>query len=268
MNRDCISSLDYVRAFAIAMVVASHWGQGLGVGACGVLGGIANCLFFVLSGLCLGIQWHSAGCPKYGIVFLRKRVARIYVPFVAFLGVYCIVLISFNGRWGVMGNSVALNFLMLSWFAKLPGIGHLWFVTGMVMNYFVILGVSRNGNFLRKHALISILAALFVCVTGQIILSYCGVDQGYFLSMLLMSALAFAYGNRMMSCFVAQGRCRIWVLVVAGCFCVISMLGIALNWRMMSAERTVFYWWCMLVAILEVPHFLTGRNHFTPVNKG
>lgn len=48
-------------------------------------------------------------------------------------------------------EAALMNFCFLGWFAKLPGLGHLWFVTMIIICYILFVGLA---NFRKNFRLI------------------------------------------------------------------------------------------------------------------
>ena len=67
-NQDRIVAFDYLRVIAVLMVMACHWMQFHNVTPVfgSSLGAIANCFFFAMSGLALGLGWRRHGCVGFG----------------------------------------------------------------------------------------------------------------------------------------------------------------------------------------------------------
>lgn len=188
---------DLIRVIALGSIMTCHfcsvYGNVFAEAAHDILAVLGNSLFFVLSGFLLGRKWKAEGSPVYGIGFVFRRVKRLYPPFVVFVTIYVCML--FCKGITVPTWRVLMNMGMLSWFAKLPGAGHLWFVTGMMILYFVFMGVSRFGGGMRDRIAarwIWIFAAVSVAVA---VMHFSGFRQTYFLVFALGSLIAFLYGD-------------------------------------------------------------------------
>ena len=219
-----------------------HLGQSFGQPLFGIAGGVANCIFFVLSGLCLGIDWHKHGCARYDWRFLRKRIMRLYIPFLCFLIPYLLVLCATDVIG--FGREVWLNMFMLSWFAKLPGAGHLWFATGMLFQYALLFGVTRLYVRTRIRGVALALIVLTICLFGQVMFVIIGVGQGYLLMMLASGVIAFLFGDRILRiCKYANRR----MVALSLAICLMGIVGLVWGWGRFN--QTMYYWLCMAVAI-------------------
>lgn len=81
-----------------------------------------------------------------------------------------------------------MNFAMLGWFFKLPGAGHLWFVT-MIMSCYLLFVFLAKVN-LSKNKQTWLLAV--GCIVGQIIFEYLHLP-GYFFLILFYCSIGFNY---------------------------------------------------------------------------
>ena len=246
MGCERIVGFDYIRALAVMLVLLCHSGQSIGWERCGISGGVGNCMFFLLSGFCLGGRWREKGCPVLGLDFLKRRFFRLYLPFAIFLVLYVL----YNGFSGHI-IPITMNFLTLSWFFKLPGGGHLWFVSGMVICYAVLVAISIKGQTMRPCAALPIIEILLVCAAMQMGLALIGVKQAYFLSMLAGAMIAFLYGD----CMVAFiGKWSLYFKVI-GTMTFIFLLGtLSINYDMINVNDmpVVYYWLCMAIAMLLI----------------
>ena len=245
-------AFDWLRVFAISMVLICHLGQSFGMRLFGIAGGVANCIFFVLSGLCLGVNWHKYGCANMDWRVLRRRVMRLYIPFLCFLIPYLLVL----GATDVigLGREVWLNMLMLSWFAKLPGAGHLWFVTAMLFQYALIFCVTRFYGRTKIRGMALALIILTICLSGQVIFVIKGVGQGYLLMMLSSGVIAFLFGDRILRVIMKCVSRRMLALAVAICFIgIVALVCLCVGGGL---NQTVYYWLCMVVAVSVICGFL------------
>lgn len=237
-----IIALDYIRALAILMVMFCHWGESVGWKCCSLAGCSANCIFFVLSGLCLGIRWREDRCSALGIVFIKRRFIKIYIPFVIFLSLYLAV-----SDTNVLSKlTVVLNYLMLSWFAKLPGGRHLWFVTGIVLCYLVLWLMSRVGSKMRINQYKSIIVVVLLCVAIQGILALVGINQAYYLTLLLGAILAFIYGDKWLALLTSRPR-ESFLSGVVGIIMV--MLMYIYKYDAFVNSPVAYYWGCMVVGL-------------------
>ena len=240
-----IAWLDCVRVLATTLVLLCHWGQSLGQGSWGVAGGVANCIFFVLSGFCLGFRWRENGCHGFGMVFAKRRFYRLYAPFFVFVAAYTVILANSEGLDSV---STLMNFLMLSWFFKLPGAGHLWFVTGMALTYVVLMGVSRIGERMGKRQLLVAMFVSLFCVSAQSLLAYVGIRQAYFLTMLWGSVVAFLFGGKVHE-VMQNSRLRWLVLQVTIVVAALLITLLVAHWKALEGHMVLYYWLCMAVAM-------------------
>ena len=197
MNKYRNSGLDLVRVLALWCIMTCHfcsvYGNPLSEAIHDIFAVLGNSMFFILSGLLLGRKWRADGCPSYGFGFVIRRIKRLYPPFVVFVALYVVMLLCKGIE--VPAWRILMNIGMLSWFSKLPGAGHLWFVTGMMILYFVFMGASRFGYGIRVR-IEAWWIWLFVAVgIALVLLHFSGFRQTYFIVFVLGSLIAFLYGD-------------------------------------------------------------------------
>lgn len=271
MKKIRIATFEYLRVCAILLVVVCHWMQGLGNLLGFVCGSVGNCLFFLMSGWLLGEHWRKNGCESYSGKFLLHRISRIYPAFFLFVSIYVVILIAHNVKlsgyiWGV---GVALNFLMLSWFAKLPGAGHLWFVTGIMILYFTLVLVSRFGVQFRRHGLRVVVGTIFACVLAQMMMQMLGIRQGYLVTLVAVSVVMFLYGDIIggfvLDAYRKKGKIVLSVLslVCVGSVCVVMSYDV----ESMSNSLTSAYWISMLAALslLLIALMVVGKDKMSGI---
>ena len=146
MENRPIDKCDIVRIIAMIGVVADHYFQLTGcralvrTGLC--WGGVSVAIFFALSAYLFGEKWRASGNKGFEVwPFLKKRFLRIYIP----LWVALIFVIALEGyvHNPFDTKTIVYNFLGLSWARPFTWAGHLWYITMIVILYFVFLGLSR-----------------------------------------------------------------------------------------------------------------------------
>lgn len=238
-----LASLDLLRAFAICLVLLCHWGQSLGWMQFGVAGGVANCLFFLLSGFALGYSWRQSGYGHLGLRFIRNRFLKLYIPFALFLFPYMLVLIV-DGD--ISCGEVILNALMLSWLSKLVGAGHLWFVTGIFIFYSVLLVFSFAISFKAFRPGVLIVALLIACGMLQAAISSLHVHQAYYVMLLVSAITAFYLGARFDS---IMAKLRKYKFSGALLFVLVIAVILSFSPRMDVMGNVLYYWLCMAIAV-------------------
>lgn len=185
---------DYIRTIAVITIVICHYlmycGGNTGVGR--FLAGGGNSLFFVLSALLYGLKWKNENMrPFQGPSYLIKRLVKLASAAWPFLLVLTILFIV-SGE-GFTINSVILNFLFLGYLSKLPGNGHLWFMTIMMCCYleFVVLSKYRlSGKMLAVLALL--LLVLYIVLENLHIPAHALLSFAY-------CAVVFCYADKLMA---------------------------------------------------------------------
>lgn len=160
-------SFDYIRAISIIGIVLCHCCYGLsGLAFVGsFLGTTFNVVFLTLSAFLLGLSWEKRGKKAYGLSFLTHRISKLAYSYYPFLLVM-FAFLAFTG-FHVTIKDWLMHFLFLPWFDKLPGFGHLWFITMIVICYLGVFFVSRFQIVNKCKMGGVILAVLSQCVLGR-----------------------------------------------------------------------------------------------------
>ena len=163
-------SLDYIRVISILGIVLCHCCYGItGMSFLGsFLGSTFNVVFLILSAFLLGLSWEKKQYQEFKMSFLIHRISKLmysYYPFVVMTFVFL-----YMTDYHVTIKDWIMHLLFLPWFDKLPGFGHLWFVTMIVICYIGIYVVSKPFlKMLRKVKIGGvILAALFQIILGRV----------------------------------------------------------------------------------------------------
>ena len=180
------SRYDVIRTMALGMILichlAPHFSSRLMIPLHDVFAQIGNCTFFALSGVLLGRKWLVERCRDYGTRFVLHRVVKLGIPFLIFMIPY-IVLLLLTGH-SLSPLQVVLNLLGLSWFAKLPDAGHLWFVSAILIFYLTLVPLSRIGAWIREHTYVTLSCSFVLALGVQFALWYLGVKQAYLIPLL------------------------------------------------------------------------------------
>lgn len=187
-------SFDYVRTIATFIIISGHYNLyccgNNGIGR--LLGGGGFFLFFFLSALLFGSKWcRKNKQPFDGVVFMKQRIKRIgssLWPFlIASLAVFYLLDIDFS-----IVNAF-LNFVFLGYIGKLPGNGHLWFLTILMVCYAEFLLLSRI-KISNSVLLLVVLLGLVMYLISEII----GIPGHSFLT-IGISALIFEKADYLLS---------------------------------------------------------------------
>gem|GEM_PF-7124162 len=100
------------------------------------LGGTGNIIFFLLSALLYGNKYNSAAIRNVSFEssrFIKGRIIKIGSSLYPFLIIVISLFIFFDVKFSWI--NVGLNFAFLGFCGKLPGLGHLWFITVIMLCY-------------------------------------------------------------------------------------------------------------------------------------
>ena len=144
MSQYKIPAFDYLRVLAVTGIVLCHfcfnWTETMGFGR--FCASTFNALFIGMSGLLLGIGWQNRGRGVLGIRFLHHRFSKLMATYYPFL-VLMFLFLWLVAAYPVRCKDIVMHVLFLPWFDKLPGFGHLWFMTMIAICYVSAAIVSR-----------------------------------------------------------------------------------------------------------------------------
>lgn len=148
----------WLRAFAVISILLCHYVQestNAYVQMSAQLFNIGVNIFFVISGFCFGLQ----GEIKDGLLWYRKRLKRIYIPYWGFLlflaVIYMVLKLDFSvGNWltcvlGIQGARVGVL-----------GADHTWFITAILLCYLITPFIAKK-PFSKKWLIVGVFPAIF-----------------------------------------------------------------------------------------------------------
>ena len=138
-----IVAFDYIRTISIICIILCHCCYGIkGMEFLGkFLGSTFNVIFLALSAFLIGLSWQKQNYPQYGISFVTKRLGKLansYYPFIIIMFIF----LTYTG-YNMTIKDWLTHFLFLPWFDKLPGFGHLWFITMIVICYIGVFIITK-----------------------------------------------------------------------------------------------------------------------------
>lgn len=135
---------DYIRAIAIIGILTCHflynWNCTSQIGR--FLGCTFNVVFLCISALLIGTAWHEKGQKPCGWAFLQHRLSRLITSYYPFL-VCMFLFLSIVVHYPVRIYDIGMHLAFLPWFDKMPGFGHLWFLTMIALCYGMLTLTSR-----------------------------------------------------------------------------------------------------------------------------
>lgn len=136
MNR--FNNVDFTRAVAILAIIVCHYlifGNIDGVFRLGGYMGAAGVfVFLALSSLLFGLRFVKKGPDAFAFgPFMTKRLLRLGASLWPFLIIMMLLYASFDVQ--IRLRNAILNFAFLGWFAKMPGLENLWYITMNVFLY-------------------------------------------------------------------------------------------------------------------------------------
>lgn len=203
-----LEAIDGVRAVAILAIVVCHVCYGFSEKSIlgQYLGGTFNYVFLLISAYLFGLK-HAAKPEVWGGQFLRRRMVRLCWSLYPFLG--AVVVASWAFGIPLSPIQVAQNFLFLGWCAKLPGNGHLWFITMVMLTYveYAVLTAIR-----RKSLQVALLLLLLPVSLG---VSLAGLP-GYCFLMMAGCGLVFVFAPLVRSLLDQLGWWQVILLYAVG----------------------------------------------------
>lgn len=152
-----------------------------------------NFLFLALSAFLFGMSWDSKGSPRYSISFVKQRLSKLtrsYYPYLAILFLFLYFTEEYFS-W----RKIISHVIYLSWFDKIDGFGHLWFLTMIAICYVGCWLFSKLSRSVFDNALL-------ICIYGGVIyldyiVSRFGLP-GYIFPYLAAYIWIFANANRVL----------------------------------------------------------------------
>lgn len=163
--------LDYIRVIAVMMILTCHYllFSGVSSGLGRYLAGIGNMIFFLLSALLYGNKYNSSNnsviekTPFETIRFVKGRIIKIGSSLFPFLIIMVLLFIAFDVDFSWV--DVGLNFAFLGYFGKLPGLGHLWFITVLFACYVemvMLIKIKPNNPYFAWAFLAAMIFLMFL----------------------------------------------------------------------------------------------------------
>lgn len=193
-----IISFDYIRTISIILIILAHCCFGMnGMYFLGqFFANTFNIIFLALSAFLLGLSWQKHNCPEYKISFITKRLRKLSNSYYTFI-VIMFIFLAYTGYNNTIKDWL-MHIFFLPWFDKLPGFGHLWFITMIVICYIGIFVVSRLPlqivNKCKERGII----LLLVSIVTQMIIGRMGLPN-YILVYLLLYIYAFLNAERILN---------------------------------------------------------------------
>lgn len=194
MNR--IVSFDYIRVISVFGIILCHCCYGItGLSFLGrFLANTFNFVFLILSAFLIGLSWDKHNCKALKKEFIIKRLCKLAYSYYPFIVIMFIFLIFTN--YHITFKDIAMHVMFLPWFDKLPGFGHLWFITMIVFCYigiYMFSNISRGFVKYCKNGGVILITAL----VSQIIIGRLGFPN-YMFMYLLFYIYVFANAKKLL----------------------------------------------------------------------
>lgn len=192
-----IVSFDYIRAISIICIILCHCCYGItGMNFMGqFLGNTFNIIFLALSAFLIGLSWQKNSYPKYGFSFITKRLwklAKTYYPFIIMMFAF----LAYTG-YSTSIKDWGMYLLFLPWFDKIPGFGHLWFITMIMFCYFAIFTITRLPKVVVKKCKTGGIL-LLIAIASQMIIGKIGLPN-YILIYLILYIYVFINAEKILN---------------------------------------------------------------------
>lgn len=199
-------SYDWLRAFSAIMIVLCHICQGFGINTSlgYYLGGTYVSVFLMLSAYLLGEHYKEriADAPWR---FLKSRIKRLTPTYYTYLTTIFII-IGLCGLGHLALKQIVGHYLFLNWFipstriyqSPLPQLGHLWFMSCIVLAYLIITLFSLILGFVKRTKEFWLYSTIGMLCVGTLLCSY----SRYFVYpsvVLSLFPLVFFKGNAVFS---------------------------------------------------------------------
>ena len=201
-----INALDYVRVVAITMILMCHYFlfSELNNGISRYFAGTGNMLFFLVSAVLFGYKYRIEKQDFRGIAFIKKRTMRLGASVWPFLLISVVLYLVFKIPFSWV--NVGLNFLFLGYFGRLPGNGHLWFLTVLMACYLELVLLMKLKEKEQWVSWIILVLSVIAMTIGERL----GVPSGAFFN---MGLFGFVFLNN--DLFLRKSRSMKWWMAVA-----------------------------------------------------
>ncbi len=145
-----IHSFDSIRVVAIFMILLCHYFMfsDLNTGVGRYFAGVGNMIFFLVAAILYGNKYVD-NCQSVDYKqFIAGRVKRLGILTWIFLTILIALFLIFGVRFSWL--DAGLNYLFLGYLGKLPGNGHLWFLTVLMACYaemLLLIKFKANKNY-------------------------------------------------------------------------------------------------------------------------
>ena len=172
-NRIC--ALDYARVVTILMIMLCHYllFSDLDSGAGRYLGGVGTIIFFLISAFIYGLKYfanHNEGLwggeQSFNIKrFAPGRVVKIGSSVWPFLALLTTLFLLFKVQFSWFDT--ILNFFFMGYLGKLPGNGHLWFITVLMVCYLEVILLLKVNKTSRSFPYILLVFSVIAVIVGE-----------------------------------------------------------------------------------------------------
>lgn len=220
MNR--LHSFDYIRVIALFGILICHslflfpeceW-VGRYFAQC------FNFVFLILSAFLLGLSWEKKERVPHKIAFLKHRFSKLswsYYPFLIILFVFLTIV-----GYQYSTKDIVMYAAFLAWFNKIPGFGHVWFLTMIAFAYLGVYVYShfhsskiRENTFGRNKQWLNWLLIMTTVVILHSGITAAGLP-GYMILYLALYVIVFRYAGRVLN---SIGEISIGVLAINVIIC-------------------------------------------------
>lgn len=173
-------SYDWLRAFSAIMIVLCHICQGFGISTSlgYYLGDTYVSVFLILSAYLLG-EHHKERIVDAPWRFLKSRIKRLTPTYYTYLTVIFII-IGLCGLGHLVLKQIVGHYLFLNWFipstriyqSPLPQLGHLWFMSCIVLAYLIITSFSLILGFVKRTKEFWLCSTIGMTCVGTLLCSY------------------------------------------------------------------------------------------------
>ena len=216
------ATLDIIRVTAMTGVVADHYLQmsdnNYLVNTGFQWGGVSVAIFFALSAYLFGEKWRVSEKKGFDVwPFLKRRFLRIYIPL--WVALIFVIALEWYAHNPFDTKTIVFNFLGLSWARPFTWAGHLWYITMIVILYFLFLGLSRIrldkvpvGLWLLSFVGLS---AIMICLPNV----FNSVSKVTIPHTVFFAAMVFFVGDKLMD-YTNKHRMLFGTIAVIGFLCV------------------------------------------------
>lgn len=208
------------------------------------MGGVSVAIFFSISAYIFGQKWEKNGYVPFAPVhFIKSRILRIYIPL--WIVLIIVLPMEIHANHQVDMKQIVFNIVGLGWAKPFIWAGHLWYITMIMILYFIFIGLSyiRIDNLSKELWQIVFVGLFLICIGFPNIFST--FSSIAIPLTILYSSLLFAQGDKLV-CFLQKHK---WQISILSFFTLIVALSFYwVGWH--ETHKALAFWSSTIAGVL------------------